>query len=92
MQYEVLLKAIGISTMGVAIIAVLLLLLISIRKEVNGGEPIRGLVPFGFLVMGLCAFMGLMAALYSANRAAIPAKISHKLDAALLAAPWGDAQ
>jgi hypothetical protein len=82
MQHELVLKAITHSTIGVAILMLLLLLLIGLRREIQGGEPIRGMVHLGILVMGLCTFLALMAALYSSNILAVPERISQKLDTA----------
>ena len=82
MQQELALKIITHSTIGIAIITVLLVLLIGLRKEVNSDEPLRGTVHLSFAVLGLCAFMALIAALYSARKVVVPEKISNRLDAA----------
>lgn len=47
MQQELALKAITHSTVGIAILMLLLLLLVSLRRETQGGEPIGGMVHFG---------------------------------------------
>ena len=44
MQPELIFKAITHSTIAVAIVAVLLLLLVGLRRERNGGEPIGRIV------------------------------------------------
>jgi Na+/melibiose symporter-like transporter len=82
MQHELILKAITHSTMGVAIIAMLLVLLVGLRRETNGGEPIRGIVHLGIVVMGVLAFLALMVTMYSAKRMVVPEKNSQRLDMA----------
>jgi hypothetical protein len=68
MHQELLLRAITHSTSGVAIIAVLLLLLIGVRKELNGDGPVRGIVHLCVAVMGLCTFLALIVAMFSAKK------------------------
>ena len=80
MQHELILKAITYSTMGVVIMTLLLLLLISLRREIHGGEPIRGLFTFSILAMGLWTFLALMVAMFSAKKIVVPEKISSQLD------------
>jgi hypothetical protein len=53
------LKAIGYSTAGLLIIALLLLLVIGHRREIDGGNPLPGVVQFGVFLMGLIAFITL---------------------------------
>jgi lysylphosphatidylglycerol synthetase-like protein (DUF2156 family) len=68
MHQELLLRAITHSTSGVAIIAVLLLLLIGVRKELNGDDPVRGIVHLCVVVMGLCTFLALIVAMFLAKK------------------------
>jgi Na+-transporting methylmalonyl-CoA/oxaloacetate decarboxylase gamma subunit len=76
MHHELLLKGITHSTMGVAIMAMLLVLLVGLRRESNGGEPIGGIVHLGIVVMGVLAFLALMVTIYSAKRMIVPEKNS----------------
>jgi FtsH-binding integral membrane protein len=93
MQHELLLRAITHSTIGIVLIMLLLVLLIGLRRELQGGEPIRWMVHLGILVMGLCTFLALMAALYSAKALAVPQRMSQKLDTAWMRnGVCGDAQ
>jgi hypothetical protein len=80
MQHELVLKTITHAWLGVTLITLLLLLLIGLHRETRGGEPIRGMVHLGILVMGLCTFLALMAAMYSGKKIVVPEKISSRLD------------
>lgn len=82
MQQELLFKAMTHSTIGIAILLLLVLLLVGLRREIHGGEPIRGMVHFGIVVIGLCTFLALMATLFSAKRMIVPEKVSTRLDTA----------
>ena len=50
MPPEARLKALTHSVIGIALIAMLLVLLIGLRREANGGEPVRRMVHFGLVV------------------------------------------
>jgi hypothetical protein len=54
MQQELALKAITHGTIGIAIITVLLVLLIGLRKELDTDAPLGGTVYLGIAVLGLC--------------------------------------
>ena len=82
MQHELVLKATTHGVIGLAVIVVLLVLLIGIRKEINVDEPIRGLFQLSIVVMGLCTFLALMVALFQARKAIVPEAISSGLDIA----------
>ena len=86
MQPELVFKAMTASAMGIAIITVLLLLLIGLWRESDGGQPIRGVVHFGIVIIALCTFLALMVAIFSARRMIVPEKISTRLDTAKTAA------
>ena len=53
---------------GIALITILLVLLIGLKREIAGGEPLRGMVHLGIAVMGLCTFLALMAACFRRER------------------------
>jgi hypothetical protein len=82
MQQELALKALTYGTIGIAIITILLVLLIGLRKELDTDAPLRGTFCLGMAVLGLCAFLALMAAMFSAKKMVVPEKISSRLDIA----------
>ncbi|MGH7930388.1 MAG: hypothetical protein ACREQV_21665 [Candidatus Binatia bacterium] len=82
MHQELALKAITHGIIGIVIITLLLVLLIGLRKELDVDTPLRGTVHLGITVLGLCAFLALMAALYSARKVVVPETISSRLDTA----------
>ena len=84
MQQELIFKAITHRMIGIALVTFLLVLLIAMRREINGGEPIRGMVQLGIVVMGLCTFLALMAGLFQAKKTIVPETISSRLDSAAL--------
>lgn len=80
MHQELALGAITHNTIGIAILMLLLLLLVGLRREIQGGEPIRAMFHLDIVVMGLRTFLALMAALYSAKKVVVPEKVSSRLD------------
>jgi Na+/melibiose symporter-like transporter len=82
MQQELALRAITHTSIAIVILSLLLVLLIALRKENNGGGPTRGVVFLGIVVLGLCVFMALMAALFGAKGRIVPETISSRLDTA----------
>jgi hypothetical protein len=83
MEPELALKAITHMTIAIALLTLLVLLLISLRKELSGGgQAVRGLVHAGILVIGLCTFLLMMVAMYSAKRIIVPERTSQPLDTA----------
>jgi hypothetical protein len=81
-ENELLLKAITHSMIGLAIITLLLVLLLGLRREIQGGEPIRGMFHLTIVVMVFCTFLALMVVLFSAKKMVVPEKISSRLDTA----------
>jgi ABC-type Fe3+ transport system permease subunit len=55
-------KAVSLSVIALCALTGLFLLLISARKERNFGPPLRGVVMFAFVVVGLCAALALLFA------------------------------
>ena len=53
MPQELLLKAISYIAIGLLILPLLLLLLLGLRREIDGGNPLRGIVQLGLFLMGL---------------------------------------
>lgn len=52
------------TTIGIALLTLLVVLLISLHKELSGAGPLRGIVHLGFAVLGICTFIALMAGLF----------------------------
>jgi hypothetical protein len=82
MQQEVALGAITHGAIGILILTLLAVLLIALRKEHERGAPLRGTVHLGFVLVGLCAFMTLMAGYFQARNRIIPQINSQRLDTA----------
>jgi hypothetical protein len=80
MQPELALKAISYTVIAVALLTLLLVLLVSLRKELSGEAPLRGIVQLGLAVIGICTFVALMAAYFQAKRLVIPESISQRID------------
>ena len=55
-------KAVSLSVIALCALTGLFLLLISARKERDFGPPLRGVVLFAFVVVGLCAALALLFA------------------------------
>jgi multisubunit Na+/H+ antiporter MnhC subunit len=55
-------KAVSLSVIALCALTGLFLLLISARKERNFGPPLRGVVMFAFVVVGLCTALALLFA------------------------------
>jgi hypothetical protein len=68
MHPELAFKAISLTTVAVAVLLLLVVLLISLRKELSGAGPVRGLVHLGFAVIAVSAFIALMAAHFQARK------------------------
>ena len=82
MQQELFLKVLPHSMVGVALITILLVLVIGLIREINGGEPNRGMVQLGIVVMSFCTLLALIVALYSASKMVVREKLSQRLDTA----------
>jgi hypothetical protein len=72
MEPELVLKAMSYSTMGLLLIALLLLLLIGLRREIDGGSPLRGMVQLGLFLMGVFTFIALMSGYFQARKLNCP--------------------
>jgi hypothetical protein len=58
------------------------LFLLGLRREIDGANPIRGIVQFGLLLMGLAAFIALMSDYFQARILIVPQTNSQRLDRA----------
>jgi hypothetical protein len=88
MQPELALKAISHIFIAVSLVTLLFVLLISLRKELSGEAPLRGIVHLGLGVIGICTFVALMAAYFQAKKI-VPAWFSQRLDTAAFSQPAG---
>jgi drug/metabolite transporter (DMT)-like permease len=89
MQPELALKAISHTVIAIFLVTLLFVLLISLRKEINGDAPLRGLFHLGLVVMGFCTFIALMAAYFHASKMIVPESISQRIDTAVVSQPAG---
>jgi hypothetical protein len=89
MQPELALKAISHTTIAVVLITLLFVLLISLRKELSGDAPLRGIVHLGLVVIGICTVIALMAAYFHARKMIVPESISQRIDIAIVSQPAG---
>ena len=56
MQPELALKAISYTVIALCLVTLLVVLLISLRKELTGDAPLRGVFQFGFVIIGITCF------------------------------------
>jgi hypothetical protein len=80
MQPELALKAISYAVIGIFLVTLLFVLLISVRKELSGDVPVRGVFQFGFFIIGLCTFVALTTAYFQARTMVLPQSNSQRLD------------
>jgi hypothetical protein len=79
MEPELALKAISHTTSAIALLTLLVVLLISLRKELSGAGPLRGIAYFALGVLGVCTFVTLTAG-YSLVRKTLPHLNTQSLD------------
>jgi hypothetical protein len=60
-------QGLGYAVIGLLLLTMLLVALISMRREAHGGEPIRGLLWLTVLMLGLCACVALSSAYITAR-------------------------
>ena len=72
MQPELALNTISHTVIGIFLVTLLFVLLISLRKELSGEAPIRGVFQFGLVIIGLCTVVALMAAYFQARKMVRP--------------------
>jgi hypothetical protein len=82
MQPELALKTISHTVIEVFLLTILFVLLISLRKELSGGAPLRGLFHLGMFMISVCTFIALMAAYFHARKLVVPQSNSQRLDTA----------
>jgi hypothetical protein len=79
---ELLLKGVSYSAAGLLILPLLFLLLLSVRRETAGGNPIPGILHLGLFLIGLVAFVTLMSGYFRARKMIIPETNSQRMDTA----------
>jgi surface polysaccharide O-acyltransferase-like enzyme len=89
MQPELVLKVISHTVIGIFLLTLLLVLLIALRKELNGDAPLRGIVHLSFGVIGICTFVALMTTYFQARKMILPQSKFQRIDVASVLHPPG---
>jgi hypothetical protein len=87
MQPELALKAISYTVIGIFLVTLLFVLLISLRKELSGDAPVRGVFQFGLAIIGLCTVVAPMAAYFQAKKLVLPHSNAQRLDTTSVSQP-----
>ncbi|MGH7930386.1 MAG: hypothetical protein ACREQV_21655 [Candidatus Binatia bacterium] len=80
MQHELVLKAITHGTIGVIFLALLLVLLFALRKDIKGRKPLRGIVIFALAILGLWCFLAFAEVYVNLQKIIAPQPISEQPD------------
>ena len=80
MQPELALTTISHTEIAIFLLTFLFVLLISVRKELSGDTPVRGVFQFGLAIIGLCTAVALMAAYCQARKMVLPHSNAQRLD------------
>jgi len=80
MQPEFALTTISHTEIAIFLLTFLFVLLISVRKELSGDTPVRGVFQFGLAIIGLCTVVALMAAYFWAKKMVLPHSNAQRLD------------
>jgi Na+/melibiose symporter-like transporter len=87
MQPELALKAISHTVIAISLVTLLFVLLISLRKDNSGGQPLRCIVHLGLGVFGICTFIALMVAYFQARKMVLPHSNAQRLDTTSISQP-----
>jgi len=87
MQPELALKAISYTVIGIFLVTLLFVLLISLRKESSGDQPLRGVFQFGFVIIGFCTVVALMAGYFQVRKMVLPHFNAQRLDIGTVSQP-----
>jgi hypothetical protein len=79
MQHELLFKAITQATIGVIFLTLLLVLLFMLRKEIQGGKRLSGIVIFALAMMSLWSFLAFAEVYVSFRKMFVSQSISEHL-------------
>ena len=89
MQPELALRATSHTVIAIFLVTLLFVLLISVRKELSGDAPVRGVFQFGLAIIGLCALVALMAGYFQARKMVLPHSNAQRLDTTTVSQPAG---
>ena len=89
MQSELALKAISYTVIGIFLVTLLFVLLISLSKELTGDVPLRGVLQFGFVIVGFCTVIALMAGYFQARKIVLPHSNAQRFDTGTVSQPAG---
>ena len=67
MHPDLAIRGLSYGVIGLLLLVMLVLALISMRKEARRDEPLRGLLWFTLVVFGLCTFVALSSAYQAAK-------------------------
>jgi hypothetical protein len=67
MHPDLTVRGLSYAVVGLLLLAMLVLALISMRKEARRDEPLSGLFWFTLVILGLCTFVALSTAYHAAN-------------------------
>ena len=87
MQPELALMTISHTEIAIFLLTLLFVLLISVRKELSGDAPLRGVFQFGLVIIGLCTVVALMAAYFQARKMVLPHSNAQRLDTTSVSQP-----
>jgi Na+/melibiose symporter-like transporter len=90
MQPELVLKVMSHSSVGLLLVALLFLLLVSLRREIDGGNPLRGMIQFGLFLMGIFTFIALISGYFQVRKLIVPQTNAQRLDTAARTDPHGE--
>lgn len=89
MQPELALKATSHTVIAIFLVTLLFVLLISLRKELTRDAPLRGVFQFGFVIIGFCTVVALMAGYFQARKMVLPHSNAQRLDTTTVSQPAG---
>jgi amino acid transporter len=89
MQPELALKVTSHTVIAIFLVTLLFVLLISLRKELTGDAPLRGVFQFGFVIIGFCTVVTLMAGYFQARKMVLPHSNAQRLDTTTFSQPAG---
>jgi multisubunit Na+/H+ antiporter MnhB subunit len=67
MHPDLAIRGLSYGVIGLLLLVMLVLALISLRKEARRDEPLRGLLWFTLVILGLCTFIALPSAYQAAK-------------------------
>jgi cytochrome bd-type quinol oxidase subunit 1 len=89
MQPELALKATSHTVIAIFLVTLLFVLLISLRKELTGDAPLRGVFQFGLVINGFCTVVALMAGYFQARKMVLLHSNAQRLDTTMVSQSAG---